>query len=587
MTAIRSVFRYDPSGRRPVGALLRVTGLVLAAYGGERIGGHGAAVLAAIGALYAGIASFGGVHGTRLRRMFAATTAAGFTTFLGCLIQPSNLGAFVGVTLGTFFLAVLAGVGPDAAQVSLLATGLLVVFSGLPGASTHPLGNALLVLGGGLAQAAILMAVHPISPVSAERRAVESVYRGLASFARHRAEGRLGLSLPNVAVHAAARDLLIEGFRYGNESEQLKLWSELELADALRGNLAGLDRVGASSDTWTALADWLGEAGESAGRGRPIRRTPPPLDSLSITEPWVRRICRAIAVEQSGTFPTVLPARVQPSVIFSIESLRALALGHALRYAVAVGVAVAAYRWGNADHGYWAPLATAFSLKPDFASTVAKGGGRIVGTLGGVALSTFFVAGFHPSAAGLTVALVVSTWVAFTLMNAWFVGYSAALAFWVVVAVTLAGASATTVGAERLELTAAGSLFALGMVVLWPKWESAKARTSLAVAFAEQAAYAEAVAAFESREAVSRARYRSRAARLEAERVFAAAELEPAWGQGRQLRGVEAAHARLEENAARILAAHVAGLDPHEDDEAEDLGRLAADNRSVAADLMG
>ncbi len=587
MTVVRSVFSYNPAGWRPVGALLRVLGVALAAYGGSHFGGNGAAVLAAIGALYAGIASFGGVHKARLRRMLAATAAASLTALLGSLIQPNDAATIVGVTLGTFVLAIVAEAGPDAAQVCLLATGLLVVFSGVPHASDAPFGNAALVLGGGLAQAAILMVFHPISPLAAERRAVEAVYAGLARFATARARGAQA-PLPNVALNATARDLLRASFGYGGGAEQARLWSELELADALRGNLAGLDRASTTRGAWSTLGRWLAEATEAVGRGRPIERTLPEFEPAPSADPWVRRIRRTVEAQEAGKLPTATPSPgAWMRALVRVPGLRELALGHALRYATATGLATAAYRLPAIDHGYWAPLALVFSLKPDFAGTVTKGVGRIVGTLLGVFAATLLVSLAHPSSAGLALALLGATWTAFALLNAWFVGYSTALAFWVVVAVTLAGASVRTVGIERVELTAAGSLLALATALVWPQWEAGKARTALAVAFAAQAAYAEAVLAFESVDAAMAARLQSRAARLEAERIVAAAGFEPAWSRGQSLEGADAALARLAENAARILAAHVAALDPQGTGEMEELRRLVDEDRGMAADLMG
>ncbi len=589
MTVVRAIFRYDHAGLRPVGALIRLLGLAIAAYGGLRFGGLGAAVLAAIGALYAGIASYGGPHEARLRRMLTATVAASVATFVGCLVEPSTGATVLVVALGTFLLALFAATSADAAQVALLATGLLVVFSGLHGARAQPFGNALLVLIGGLAQTAVIMAFNPLSPVFAERKALAATYAAFARFARARAQGDDDEVLPDGGPSAVARELLREGIRINPRPERERLWRELELADALRGGLVGLDRAGdADASVWNALAEWLTDAEGAVDRGRPIERAFPDIKSGARATPWLRRLCRMATAGESGNLPTGPPMpRAWLQALRNVETIRALALGHALRYTVAVSVATAAYRLLDADHGYWAPLALVFSLRPDFAGTVTRGFGRIVGTIGGVLLATGFVSWFHPGANGLAVAVLVATWAAFALLNASFVLYSASLAFWVVTAVTLGGASTATIGPERIVATVAGSGLALVTALVWPRWEARNARTALAVAFAAQAEYADAVGEFESAETAAGARLQARAARLEAERVVAAAEFEPRWSRGNHLEGASAALARLAENAARILAAHVAALDPVQGDSSDDLRRLAAEGRGAAADLMG
>ncbi len=584
MSLVRFLLAYDPSGWRPVGALLRGLGVALAVWiGGTVGGGWGAGVLAGLGALYAGIASFGGVHRARLKRMVAAAVVAGLTTLVGCLVGPSDLATVVVVTLATFVLGLLAAAGPDAAMAAMLGTGMLIVFSGLPGASAHPLGNAALVLGGGLGQAAILMAFHPISPLAAEERAVEAVYRGLWRFARDRARGAGG-PLPNVAAHAAARDLLRAGFGYDQRPERGRLWSEMELADALRGGFAGLDRVRAESAVWDTLATWL----EEPARGRRVERRLPEIEAPPEVAVWLNRMRRTVEAEETGNFPSSVP---QPgswtAALRNIERLRALALGHALRYALAIGLAVLGYRLLKADHGYWAPLALTFSLKADFASTVTRSLGRLAGTAAGVLLATAMVAVFAPSHVALTAAMIAGAWAAFAFQNASFVLYSAFLAFYVVVSVTLSGMAVSTAGLERLAATAIGSALALGAAFVRPQWEAGKARQSLAVAFAAQAEYADAVASRQAPETLAATRLQARAARLEAERVVAAAGFEPRWSRGQRLEGAGAALARLAENAARILAAHVAALDPASDEPTDDLGRLAAEDRGLAADLMG
>jgi uncharacterized membrane protein YccC len=583
MTLVRSLFRFEPTGWRPVSALLRFLGVSAAVAVGMYFGGRGGAVLAGLGALYAGMASFGGVHQARLKRMVAATSAASLTTLVGCMVGPNDTLTVITVFVGALTLSLLAAAGADAAQVATQAVAILVVLAGVKGSHEHPLGNAALVLGGGFGQAAILMLFHPISPVAAERRALEAVYLGLGRFARHL--GKDG-PLPSAAPHAAARDLMRSAFGYGSKPELEKLWMELELADAIRGNLSGLARSEATDEAWLALADWLEAGADDIARGRPVIRQCPPLTDEGTAGPWLRRIRAVIEAEEGGRLPVGVPApRSWLVAMRNWEAVRALALGHALRYAVAVSAATALYRFFNIDHGYWAALAVAFSLRADFATTVFRSLGRIVGTSLGVLLATAFVFLVHPTTTSLTLGMLGAVWAAFALQNATYVGFSAGLAFYVVMSVTLSGMAFSTVGLERIGATAAGSIFALAIAVVWPSWEASKTRTVLAVAFATQAEYALSVAEVKDADTMNAFRFRARAARLEAERLINAAGFEPRWSRRRHLEGANDALARLAENAARILAVHVAVLDG--EPSVEDLHRLAAEDRHVAADLMG
>jgi uncharacterized membrane protein YccC len=431
------------------------------------------------------------------------------------------------------------------------------------------------------------MLFHPISPVAAERRAVERVYLGLRDYTAAQAAGRKQ-PLPNVTAHAEARDLLRAGFAYGTRPELQELWQELELADALRGGFAGLDRAGAPGEVWQVIGAWLEAATDEVSRGKPLDRRLPPIEADAEVAVWLRRIRRTIEAEEAGRLPTAVPTPGSwVTALRKVETLRSLALGHALRYALAIGITTLGYRVLHIDHGYWAPLSLAFSLKADFASTLTRGLGRTVGTAIGVLMATSFVGLLTPSHNMLMVAMLASVWVAFTWLNAWYVGYSTMLAFYVVVSVTASGPPVTTVGMERLWATAAGSAIAFVAAILWPQWEAGKVKQSLAVAFAAQAQYADAVTQRAESEALGIARLQARTARLEAERIVAAAGFEPSWSRRRHLEGAGAALARLAENAARILAAHIAVLDPQGEVPVEELRRLAAENRGNAADLMG
>ncbi len=93
-------------------------------------------------------------------------------------------------------------------------------------------------------------------------------------------------------------------------------------------------------------------------------------------------------------FPRALPRlRTSPSVMF------------ALRMALTVAVATEIYRWRGVQSGYWVPMTALLVQKPVFAETLNRALMRVLGTLAGAVLATFFLLHVHPD-------LMVLAWLA-------------------------------------------------------------------------------------------------------------------------------------------------------------------------------
>ncbi len=83
--------------------------------------------------------------------------------------------------------------------------------------------------------------------------------------------------------------------------------------------------------------------------------------------------------------PRALPRmRASPSVMF------------ALRLAVTVALATEIYRWKGVQSGYWIPMTALLVQKPVFAETLNRALMRVLGTLAGAVLATFFLLHVHP-----------------------------------------------------------------------------------------------------------------------------------------------------------------------------------------------
>jgi uncharacterized membrane protein YccC len=556
--------RVDASAWRPGPAAIRFLGVALGVLGTAFLGQRAGSVLVGLGALYAGMASFGGVHAARLRRMLGTTLAATIITMLASLVSPSDVGTILAVMIGSFALSILAGNGPDLALIALQSTGVLIVLSGLPAGAAHPVGSAAFVLIGGLLQMALIALVAPIAPYAAERRAVADAWASLARYVESigREDAKV---LPDPAPFQEARTRLTEAERYGFRPEHAQLDHALRIGERLRGALIGWARSeagGADSELIRAL--------DTVTEGIRVGRYDAECDCPLPEGHWGDRIRQALAelrqppgsdsmegIDVPG-WRAWLPAQ---SLLPDSATLRTLAFGHALRYAVALGAATAAYRTMHLAHGYWIPLSVAFVLRPDYATTLTRGLSRLFGTLAGVLVASGIVAILHPAPALLTFAMLAAVWLAFALMRVNFVIFTTVITVYVVFSLAAAGTFDPALGYQRLTATAIGFAVAIVAAFVWPTWEARKVPGVLCDTLDAQAEYGEAILARTrgegSAEAVHEAHRHARTLGVEAQRVIDAAGLEPRWGQAEHLDQAPDTLAFLLQNAAEMIALDV------------------------------
>jgi uncharacterized membrane protein YccC len=153
-------------------------------------------------------------------------------------------------------------------------------------------------------------------------------------------------------------------------------------------------------------------------------------------------------------------------------TLSSSACRHALRLAVALGVATAVSRVLPGARSYWVAVTVLMVLKPDFSTTFVRGLGRIAGTLAGAVLATLLTVTLHPGPAALTGLVVVVAWGAFTFYAANYGVYAIFLTALVVFLAAFGGVPANAAVADRAVDTAIGGALALLAYASWPTWES-------------------------------------------------------------------------------------------------------------------
>ncbi|WP_188962023.1 FUSC family protein [Deinococcus aquiradiocola] len=622
---VQNAFRFDRSQWRPLEALRCTAGLAVPVLLGVLAGQAPLGVLAATGALNAGLASYSGVTRSRLRLMLTTSVVTALVTVLGVLAAHEVWAATLAALVVGSLLALYGQSGPAALTVSLQATSVLVVMTGLQLPVSQALPAGLLVLGGALVQTVLLVAVWPASRRSPERRAVANVYRSLARYVEAWDEDASLPGVPDAVPLQNAWALLDEARGFAWRDEHAALVQSLQAAEEIRASLTGLggasvayraQRPGRAARLASALARTLrrvesdvrqGHAGHASVRSRAELRglrqrlaaldggTPDERSERHWAELIVARLdrllrlpppSRPLPAPQGASSPppaagpdaapvtllgrlTGLLARMPRSV-----PLQQVAWRHALRFGVALALSTLLYRALNVSHGYWLPLTVAVLLRQEFSATLTRGVARLSGTLAGVLLAAGIVAALHPGAALLSLLSLLAAFLVYALFLTNYAVFSVAITLYVVFSVEAAGIAQRLAVETRVVATLLGGLLALAFHLVWPTWQARQAQGVLRDALARHLAYAEAVAALyaagsgpereQAAETARSARLAARQLRLQAENLVQAAALEPG---RRPLRAdLAALVGELSREAARTLALHAEALDGNPDE---------------------
>ncbi|HWD39257.1 MAG TPA: FUSC family protein [Fimbriimonas sp.] len=609
---MRSVFFFDSTRWSAWTATRCSAGVALPVIIATALGRPSFGVLAGLGALYTGLASFNGVYRSRIRQVILTGLIVSVVTALGCLIGLSTPLVLIVVPLAGFIAALFGSSGQGANALATMGMCTFIVLSGLGLPASTAWANAGLILAGALVQLVLLTAVWPVNPRLPERQTVAAAFRTLSRYA-HEVGTHTAEPIPGTSEIENARAILNEARNTRWRAEHEVLVTALRAAEAVRATLVGFEKARQDLQAGGEEADKLAEAigaglqnvaerivaGKMSEPANVEETLPDPPGSLSQATDYLHwyRLLRRLLTELDQPFvlnPPVAALKDEPRAtgwrrafskltrLPNVPVFQAVAVRHAVRYAVTMEIAEAIYRLGHLPHGYWLPLTVTIVLRSDYANTVSRGLSRLSGTLAGVLVADLFVMLVHPSNALDSILSVAATWLVYAFFQPNYASYSIAITLYVVFSVSASGLATNEVGLVRLGATVFGTILSLLAYVFWPAFHGKQIREAVVEALKAQIEFGELLergVAPRSEEA-EECRNHARSLRVQAENLFQSASLEP-WGlKDEELAAIEDSILCLDENAADLLA-----LMAHGNPDLVEFDRVLQSSRDLAAQL--
>lgn len=528
----RIVTHVDRSKINVWQALRNTAGVVAPLVVGYALGMPRGGLAMASGALNVSYSDGSDPYARRAKRMLASTMWCSIAVLLGGLTPHSNVVAVCVATVWAFVAGMLVSLGTTAADVGVISTVVLLVYSAQALTPMRALEAAGLALAGGLLQIALSVALWPVRRYEPERRSLAALYFELAKIATRPSEatasplGTREIAQAHDALSNLATDLSTAALRYRSllsQAERIRL--SLTTLARLRFRLTranAFDPAIAKLDQYRANAGYLLNAiGNSLASGKEIQLEADRLvlgmalaeqlgaaraESEQSFSSAVARDVKFQADALGGQLRTVvdLTRNTTPAGEAEFEkreaqqplwmrftsriatlganlNLRSVAYRHAIRLAVCVALGDGLGRVLHPYRAYWIPMTIVLVLKPEFAVTFSRGVLRIFGTLLGLLLATalFHFLPIHTTSEILLIAL-------FTFLMRW-IGpanygiFGVTVSALVVLLISITGLAPKEVIAARGINTIVGGGFALLAYAVWPTWE----RSRLADLFAD------------------------------------------------------------------------------------------------------
>jgi len=541
---------------------------------GTVVGQPVAAVTMAVGAMLAGVAWLaGGGEARPLGTMVGAALGVVVATMLGTLsgrLPWLHLGLLFCLCLVAGLLSALARRGSVVGTQSVIA---FVVFGRFPEPLTGAAELAGLAAFGAASQIAVA-ALVALSPAwRAQRAAVADAYERLAELAAAPGSSRAAaaaaldgaeqrLSAPSLLADAGVTELsnLVQ------EGRRIRLSLGVLGMMATRGQ-GDRDPAGAPPEVTGVLraAERVLSA-IAAGAREP--RTPPPEVDVNLDgqlEPGVRELVAALvgqlnaaarmaarAQDGAGLRLPVHPSRGSRLPLIGLASdlqtlranatLSSAAGRHAVRLAVVVAGTELLIQHVALPRAYWAVVAAATVLRPEFGATITRGAERVAGTCLGVVLATMIAVALKPDGWGITAIVGVLAWATYALFPASFAAGVAGLTAMVVFLLHAVAPDSATIALDRGIDTLIGGAIGVAAYMLWPTWSGTSLGLLLAdVADAQRGYLRDVLAGLISGEELADARLRPLARR--ARTAYGHAEAAITLARSEPVRGVDPYHA--------------------------------------------
>jgi len=461
-------------------------------------------------------------YAKRAKRMLASTLWCSIAVLLGGLTAHSDVVSVLVATVWAFVAGMLVALGTTAADVGVISTVVLVIYSAQPLTPLQAAQASGLALCGGLLQILLSIALWPVRRYEPERRSLAALYAELARIATHPSDatssplGTRAIVQAHDALSNLATDTSLSALRYRSllsQGERIRL-SLVTLA-RLRHRLT---RANAFHPAITALDQYHEDAArllEAIARSLTSGKEPGlEADRLVLGMALAQKLEPEVAVAAQNFSNAVLrdvkfqadalggqlravielaknatpqgradfekrEAKQPPWLRFAGRAAtlranlnpRSVAFRHAIRLMICVAVGDALGRELHPYRAYWIPMTIVLVLKPEFAVTFSRGVLRIIGTLLGLLVATAL---FHflPIHTAMEIILIGL----FTFLVRW-IGpanygiFGVAISALVVLLVSITGVAPREVIQARAINTVLGGVLALLAYAAWPSWE--------------------------------------------------------------------------------------------------------------------
>ncbi len=503
-------------------ALRNTAGVVAPLIVGYALGMPRGGLAMASGALNVSYSDGSDPYERRAKRMLASTAWCSAAVLLGGLTAHSNVVAVIVATVWAFIAGMLVALGTTAADVGVISTVVLVVYSAQALTAVQALQAAGLALSGGLLQIALSVALWPVRRYEPERRSLAALYFELAKIATRPSEatvaplGTREIAQAHDALSNLATDMSTAALRYRSllsQAERVRLSLttlarlrfRLTRANAFDPAIATLDQyranaayllnaIGSSLESGKeinleadrlvlgiALAEQLGRAqseGAQSFSNAVARDVKFQADALGGQLRAVTDLARNTTPTGEAEFdkresqqPLWMRFTSRIATLFANLNLGSVAFRHAIRLTICVALGDAVGRMLHPYRAYWIPMTIMLVLKPEFAVTFSRGVLRIFGTLLGLLLATalFHFLPIHTATEILLIAM-------FTFLTRW-IGpanygiFGVVISALIVLLISITGIAPKDVIAARGINTIVGGAFALVAYLVWPTWE--------------------------------------------------------------------------------------------------------------------